>query len=117
MTDVLEKVEQDALITYNNNVGKFLQSEQFDKLLYERAGQMHEDGFNDCLKFIGAGNVVDPVLHTIDICRAEELERLEKEHLVADAGLERTEGVTEGITVGGAVPEAGGAIEETVLPK
>lgn len=104
MTSVLEKVEQDDVITYNDNVGKFLQSEQFEELLYERAGKMHEDGFNNCLKYVGAGNLVDPVLHTIDNYRAEELERLKNGQPVVDASLGRTEGVNGDVTAGGAIP-------------
>lgn len=71
---------------------------------------MHEDGFNDCLKFVEAGNAVNPVRHTIVNYRAEELERLEKEQPVSDANLKRLEGVTESTVPVGTVPEAEGAI-------
>lgn len=77
---------------------------------------MHEDGFNDCLNFIRPRNVVDPVLHTIDNYRAEELQRLGKEKAVVDTGLGCTEGVREDVTAGGAIPEAGGVTGETVSP-
>lgn len=87
ITETLEKVEHDALITYNDNVNKFLQSEQFKRLLCERVGNMHEDDFSDFLKFVGARNVVNPALHTIDNYRDEEMKILEKEKPIFNANL------------------------------
>lgn len=40
---------------------------------------MYEDGFNDCVQFMGFGNPIDPVKHSIDNFRTLELERLRKD--------------------------------------
>lgn len=69
----LEKVEKEAVITYKDAVEKYLGSKEFEELLNTKAGYLHEEGFNDCVAFVGAGNVVDPVVHTVQNYRAKVL--------------------------------------------
>lgn len=78
VTEALEKVEKEELITYKDNVDKYLKSSEFETYLYEKAGSMHEEGFNDFLQFVGAGNVVNLEIHSVDRFRVAELENMEK---------------------------------------
>lgn len=79
ITLTLEKVEQDANITYNDCIAKFLETRDFMDKVEEKAGDHHEIGYNDCLNFIGAGKVVDPEAHSLDNFRVVEMACLKKE--------------------------------------
>lgn len=45
----------------------------------EKARVYHEKGCNDCLKFVGAGNMVNLEIHSIDHFRDAEIAKLEEE--------------------------------------
>ncbi|XP_017251268.1 uncharacterized protein LOC108221922 isoform X2 [Daucus carota subsp. sativus] len=76
--EALEKVEKDAAISYKDAVEQFKKSEEFEELVEVKAGIFHEEGFNDCLAFVGAGNVVDLTVHNVGSFRAAELDNEEE---------------------------------------
>lgn len=45
----------------------------------EKEGEFYEIGYNDCLNFIGSGNVATLEAHAIEKFRDVEIPRLEKE--------------------------------------
>lgn len=55
----LETVVREANITYNDCVAKFVGTQDFVDMVEEKAGENHEIWYNDCLNFIGAGNMVN----------------------------------------------------------
>lgn len=73
----LEKLEKDAAITYKDAVEKYQKSEEFEELVNLKAGNYHEEGFNDCIAFVGVGNAVDPAVHNVQNYRAMALAGLE----------------------------------------
>lgn len=62
----LEKVEKEANITYQQFVEAFMKSQDFPDEVNAAAGSFHAEGFRDCLNFVGVGNTIDPVLHTVE---------------------------------------------------
>lgn len=74
--ETLEKVEKEAVITYKDAVEKYKKSEEFEELVNVKAGYLHEEGFNDCLAFVGVGNVIDPGVHTVQNFRARLLSEM-----------------------------------------
>lgn len=72
-------MEHDANITYNDCIAKFLKTQSFVDKVEEKASAYHEIGYNDCLTFIGAGNVVDLETHSLENFRVVKMARLEKE--------------------------------------
>lgn len=83
-TETLERVEQEAVITYDDCVQKFKESQAFIDELEEKAGVYHEEGYNDCLQFIGVGSMVDLAAHSIDKYREAELAKYEKKKAEAE---------------------------------
>ncbi|KAK1382821.1 hypothetical protein POM88_020556 [Heracleum sosnowskyi] len=85
-TQLLERVEREAHITFEDCVGRYKGSEAYITELEIKAGEFHEEGYNDCLKFVGAGNALDPTVHFIEAFRDFEIARLEAEKAVGDRG-------------------------------
>lgn len=83
-TETLERVEQEAAITFADCVQKFKESQDFIDELEEKTGVYHEEGYNDCLKFVGVGSMVDLAVHSIDRFRDAELAKYEKEKAKAE---------------------------------
>lgn len=102
ITLTFEKVEQDANITYNDCVAKFLETQDFIDIMEEKAGNYHEFGYNDCLNFIGVGKVADFEAHSLENFRVVEMARLEKEKAEMAEDLEAArQREEERLTVGG----------------
>lgn len=78
VTEILERVEQSANITYEDCVGKYKKFIAFIEEIETKARAFHEEGFNDCLAFVGVGNVVNPEVHSIDSFREAELAKYER---------------------------------------
>lgn len=88
ITETLERVEKEANITYNDYVAKFVETQNLVDMVEEKAGEYHEIGYNDYLKFIGVGNTANLELHSIEKFRHVEIARLEMEKKEAAEKLE-----------------------------
>lgn len=75
--ETLERVEHESNITYEDCVRQYKGTIAFTDEVVEKAAGYHEEGYNDCLKFIGIGNVVDLELHLVEHFRNMELEKYE----------------------------------------
>lgn len=96
VTLTLEKVEQEANITYNDCVAKFLETQDFVDKVEEKASDYHEIGYKDCLNFVGAGKVVDLEIHSLENFRVVEMARLEREKDEVAEDLEKARQREEG---------------------
>lgn len=77
--EALEKLEKEAIITYQDAVDKYQKSDEFEEFVNLRAGYLHEEGFNDCLAFVGAGNAVDLAVHNVQSYRKAALAGMEEQ--------------------------------------
>ena len=75
--EALERAEKDVAAAYKDVVEKYQKSEEFEELVNVKAGYLHEEGFNDCIAFVGAGNMVDPAIHNVQAFRIAALANLE----------------------------------------
>ena len=66
VTKALETVAKEAVITYQDCVDKYKKSQDFKDEVVAAAGSFHAEGFQDCLNFVGAGNVVNFELHSVE---------------------------------------------------
>lgn len=78
MTKTLEKVEQEACITYDDCVKRYKESAAFREDVEVEAGIYHEMGFNDCLGFVGVGNAIDLKVHSVECFREAELAKVQE---------------------------------------
>lgn len=85
VAETLKQTDKEANILYGDCVAKFKESEDFATELEIKAGVFHEEGYNDCLKFVGAGNTVNLAVHSIDKFRDIEVAKYEAERAEAEA--------------------------------
>ena len=116
VTEILEKTEREANITYRDCVEKYKESQEFKDEIAAGAGSFHAVGFQDCLDFIGAGNVVDLEKHSVEKFQDLHLEGYEPEPEGVDAegplpvstvGEENLLKSAEGRDAGGTVRDSG----------
>ena len=84
INEILEKTEKEANITYRDCVEKYKKSEEFKDEIAAGAGSFHAVGFQDCLDFIGAGNVVDLEKHSVEKFQDLHLEGYEPDPVGVD---------------------------------
>lgn len=74
--NALAEATKTASLTYTNCVEKFKASDEFIMVVEEKAGEYHGIGYSDCLRFVGAGNVVDLKAHSFETFLEKELTHL-----------------------------------------
>lgn len=111
INETLERVEKEALITYDDCVKKYKGSQCYIDELETKAGAYHEEGYNDCLGFIGTGNVVDLRAHSIDEFWDAEIAKYEAAKPKARGGV-GPEGTGDTQAAEGGTPGDAGNLEK-----
>nr|XP_017238832.1 PREDICTED: uncharacterized protein LOC108211678 isoform X2 [Daucus carota subsp. sativus] len=107
ITETLERTEKEVNITYQDCVEKYKKSQDFKDEVAAGAGSFHAIGFQDCLDFIGVGNMVDPEKHSVEKFQDLHLEGYEPDPVeTGDEGFDPEAELALGRGVIGGVAEA-----------